>query len=317
MKIVFMGTPEFAVASLDALNQSEHEVVAVVTAPDKPAGRGLKIQYSKVKQYALEHQIPILQPVKLKDPEFLDSLKRYTADVFVVVAFRMLPEEVFMMPPKGTFNIHGSLLPQYRGAAPIHWAVINGELKTGVTSFFLNHEIDKGDIIDFKECEIGVKESTGDLYEKLMHLGAQLAVETVDKIAKGNINLKSQDQYDGSLLKMAPKLNKENTRINWNKPAQEVYNLIRGLSPYPTAYTYLQNLNGEEILLKCYQAELLDEKSTLKPGTIITEKKKKLTICCSDYQISLLELQLQGKSKMDIHTFLQGFRLDNYTITLK
>ena len=317
MKIVFMGTPEFAVASLDALNQSEHEVVAVVTAPDKPAGRGLKIQYSEVKQYALEHQIPILQPIKLKDPEFLESLKSYAADLFVVVAFRMLPEEVFLMPPKGTFNIHGSLLPQYRGAAPIHWAVINGETKTGVTSFFLNHEIDKGDIIDFKDCKISEEDTTGQIYERLMKLGAQLAIETVRKIAEGKIHLKPQDHFDLSQLKMAPKLNKENTRIDWNKPAREVYNLIRGLSPYPTAYTLIQNLNGEEIVLKCYKAELLDEKSTDKPGTIITDKKKKLTICCSDYQISLLELQLQGKSKMDIFTFLSGFRSDNYTNELK
>lgn len=317
MKIVFMGTPEFAVASLDALNQSEHEVVAVVTAPDKPAGRGLKIQYSEVKRYALEHHIPILQPVKLKDPEFLELLRNYSADLFVVVAFRMLPEEVFMMPPKGTFNIHGSLLPQYRGAAPIHWAVINGEAKTGVTSFFLNHEIDKGDIIDYKECEINETDNTGKIYERLMKLGAQLAVDTVRKIEDGKIHLKPQNQYNVSQLKIAPKLNKENTRIDWNKTAKEVYNLIRGLSPYPTAYTFIQNINGEEFFLKCYKAELLNEKSTDKPGTIITDKKKKLTICCSDYQISLLELQLEGKSKMDISTFLQGFRPDNYTMKLK
>lgn len=317
MKIVFMGTPEFAVASLDALNQSEHEVVAVVTAPDKPAGRGLKLQYSDVKQYALDHQIPILQPVKLKDPEFLIHLKNCSADLFVVVAFRMLPEEVFMMPPKGTFNIHGSLLPQYRGAAPIHWAVINGETKTGVTSFFLNHEIDKGDIIDHKECQINESDTTGVVYDRLMQLGAQLALETVQKIAKKEVHLKPQDQFDLRDLKMAPKLNKENTRIDWNKPAKEVYNLIRGLSPYPTAYTFIQNNVGENLVLKCYKAELLDEISTGKPGTIITDKKKKLTICCSDYQISILELQLQGKSKMDINTFLQGFRSDNYTMELK
>lgn len=307
-----MGTPEFAVASLDALNQSDHEVVAVVTAPDKPAGRGLKIQCSEVKQYALDHQIPILQPVKLKDPVFLDQLKNYNADLFVVVAFRMLPEEVFNMPPKGTFNIHGSLLPQYRGAAPIHWAVIQGETKTGVTSFFLNHEIDKGDIIDFKECEIKDFETTGEIYSRLMKLGAQLAIETVDQIEKGCLQLKSQQSLMPEILKSAPKLTKENTRIDWNKPAQEVYNLIRGLSPYPGAYTFIEHINGDLILLKCLKATIQQEKSTAIPGTIITDKRKKLTICCSDFELSLLELQLQGKSKMDISSFLLGFRPDSY-----
>lgn len=314
MKIVFMGTPEFAVASLDALNQSDHEIVAVVTAPDKPAGRGLKIHYSEVKQYALDCQLPILQPLKLKDPDFLNQLKNYEADLFVVVAFRMLPEEVFKMPPKGTFNIHGSLLPQYRGAAPIHWAVINGESKTGVTSFFLNHEMDKGDIIDFKECEIRDCETTGEIYSRLMKLGAQLAIETVEQIEKGSVQLKSQKKQISDILKSAPKLTKENTRIDWNKPAQEVFNLIRGLSPYPGAYTFIENINGDLLILKCLKATIQNQKSNAIPGTIITDKKKKLTICCSDYQISLLELQLQGKSKMDISSFLLGFRPENYTM---
>lgn len=309
-----MGTPEFAVASLDALNQSDHEIVAVVTAPDKPAGRGLKIHYSEVKQYALDCQLPILQPLKLKDPDFLNQLKNYEADLFVVVAFRMLPEEVFKMPPKGTFNIHGSLLPQYRGAAPIHWAVINGESKTGVTSFFLNHEMDKGDIIDFKECEIRDCETTGEIYSRLMKLGAQLAIETVEQIEKGSVQLKSQKKQISDILKSAPKLTKENTRIDWNKPAQEVFNLIRGLSPYPGAYTFIENINGDLLILKCLKATIQNQKSNAIPGTIITDKKKKLTICCSDYQISLLELQLQGKSKMDILSFLLGFRPENYTM---
>lgn len=317
MKIVFMGTPEFAVASLDILNRSAHQVVAVVTAPDKPAGRGLKLQFSDVKKYALEHQIPVLQPVKLKDPDFLQQLKRYEADLFVVVAFRMLPEDVFKIPSKGTFNVHGSLLPQYRGAAPIHWAVIHGEPKTGVTTFFLNHEIDKGDIIDFKECPIDPTETTGDLYHKLMHLGAQLALETVQKIETGTIQVKPQEQCSHEPFRLAPKLNKENTRIDWNKPAQEVFNLIRGLSPSPGAYTFIENRQGDELILKCYKAEISNRFSTQIPGTIITDKKKNLSICCSDYQISLLELQLQGKSRMDISTFLQGFHLDNYTLCLK
>lgn len=316
MNIVFLGTPEFAVATLDVLYHSRHTVKAVVTAPDKPAGRGLKLQYSDVKQYALDHQIPILQPVKLKDPDFLDQLKKLEADLFIVVAFRMLPEEVFAMPPHGTFNIHASLLPQYRGAAPIHWAVINGETKTGVTSFFLNHEIDKGDIIDCKELLISDTDDTGIVYDKLMKLGAQLALETVDAIENKQVKIKSQSYLENSKLKIAPKLNKENSQINWNLPAETVYNCIRGLSPYPGAYTHIQTISGEILVLKCFKAVILKEKSEYEPGTILTDHKTFLSICCSDYQISLLELQLQGKSKMQITPFLAGFRNSNYTLKL-
>lgn len=314
MKIVFMGTPEFAVASLDLIYRSHHLVVAVVTAPDKPAGRGLKMQFSDVKGYALEHNIPLLQPEKLKDPQFLEVLKNLNADVFVVVAFRMLPVEVFTIPPKGTFNIHGSLLPQYRGAAPIHWAVINGETKTGVTSFFLNHEIDKGDIINSKQLEIGFQENTGDVYQKLKQLGGELALETLNQIEENSINPIPQSNLEKCSLKPAPKLNKENTLIDWNKPALDIYNLIRGLAPYPTAYTRIENLQGETLVLKCYKADIIYQKNSAKVGTIITDNRKNLAICCSDYQISLLEMQLQGKSKMDIIAFLQGFRADNYTL---
>lgn len=316
MKVVFMGTPEFAVASLDLIHRSHHQVIAVVTAPDKPAGRGLKVQFSDVKEYALKHNIPIFQPEKLKDPQFLDQLKNLNADVFVVVAFRMLPVEVFTIPPKGTFNIHGSLLPKYRGAAPIHWAVINGELKTGVTSFFLNQEIDKGDIINSKEIEIGFEENTGSVYQKLKILGGELAVETLDQIESNSIHPFSQSKLEYINLKLAPKLNKENTLIDWNKPALEIYNLIRGLSPYPTAYTRIKNIQGETLVLKCYKAEIIYHKNTLQAGTIVTDNRKKLTICCADYQISILEIQLQGKVKMDISTFLQGFRIENYTNNL-
>jgi methionyl-tRNA formyltransferase len=316
MNLVFLGTPEFAVATLDVLFHSGHTIKAVVTAPDKPAGRGLKLQYSEVKQYALDHHIPVLQPVKLKDPEFLEQLKNLEADLFIVVAFRMLPEEVFAMPPFGTFNIHASLLPQYRGAAPIHWAVINGETKTGVTSFFLNHEIDKGDIIDYKELSIADSDNTGIVYDKLMKLGAQLALETVDAIDHQKISIKSQTHFENSDLKTAPKLNKENTHINWNLPAQQVFNFIRGLSPYPGAYTHIQSISGEILVLKCFKAVILNQKSNLEPGTILTDNKTFLSICCSDYQISLLELQLQGKSKMEITPFLAGFRNANYTLKL-
>lgn len=316
MKIVFMGTPEFAVASLDLIHRSHHQVVAVVTAPDKPAGRGLKIQFSEVKEYALAHNIPILQPEKLRNPQFLDQLKNLNADVFVVVAFRMLPVEVFTIPPKGTFNIHGSLLPQYRGAAPIHWAVINGETTTGVTSFFLNQEIDKGDIIGSKQLEIGFQENTGDIYQKLKQLGGELAVETLNQIETDDVLPIAQSNLENRPLKPAPKLNKENTLIDWNKPAIEIYNLIRGLAPYPTAYTRIKNLQGEILVIKCYKAEIIYQKNTLKVGSIITDNRKFLTICCSDFQISLLEMQLQGKSKMGITSFLQGFRADNYTLEL-
>lgn len=316
MKIVFMGTPEFAVASLDLIHHSNHQVVAVVTAPDKPAGRGLKMQFSEVKEYAVAHNIPILQPEKLKNPQFLEELKTLNADVFVVVAFRMLPVEVFTIPPKGTFNIHGSLLPQYRGAAPIHWAVINGETTTGVTSFFLNQDIDKGDIIGSKQLEIGLQENTGDIYEKLKQLGAQLAVETLNQIETDAVIPMAQSNLENNTLKPAPKLNKVNTLIDWNKPALEIYNLIRGLAPYPTAYTRIKNLQGEILVIKCYKAEIIYQKNSEKVGTIITDNRKILTICCADYQISLLEMQLQGKSKMDTTSFLQGFRADNYTLML-
>lgn len=314
MKIVFMGTPEFAVASLDLIHHSNHQVVAVVTAPDKPAGRGLKMQFSEVKEYALANNIPILQPEKLKSPQFLDQLKTLNADVFVVVAFRMLPVEVFTIPPKGTFNIHGSLLPQYRGAAPIHWAVINGETTTGVTSFFLNQEIDKGDIINSKQLEIGFQENTGDIYQKLKQLGAELAVETLNQIETDAVMPLAQSNLENNSLKPAPKLNKENTLIDWNKPVLEIYNLIRGLAPAPTAYTRIKNLQGEILVIKCYKAEIIYQKNSKKVGTIITDNRKILTICCADYQISLLEMQLQGKSKMGITSFLQGFRADNYTL---
>lgn len=309
-----MGTPEFAVASLDLIYRSNHEVVAVVTAPDKPAGRGLKMQFSDVKIYALANNIPILQPEKLKDPLFLENLKSYNADVFVVVAFRMLPIEVFSIPPKGTFNIHGSLLPQYRGAAPIHWAVINGESKTGVTSFFLNQEIDKGDLINFKQLEIGILENTGDIYQKLKQLGGELAVETLNQIESNGIHPIAQSKLETNNLKPAPKLTKENTLIDWNKPASEIYNFIRGLAPFPAAYTRIKNLQGEILVIKCYKAEIIYHKNTQKVGTIITDNRKFLTICCADFQISILEMQLQGKSKMSITSFLQGFRADNYTL---
>lgn len=316
MKLIFWGTPEFAVASLAKVLESEHELLAVVTAPDKPAGRGLKLQYSDVKKFALEHKIPVLQPENLKDPAFIEQLKQLHADLYIVIAFRMLPPEVFEIPRFGIFNIHGSLLPNYRGAAPIHWAVINGETKTGVTSFFINHKMDEGDIIDFKEVSIGENETTGELYERLMELGAELTIETIEKIEKQTLKPIPQTQYQNLNLKSAPKLKKEHQLINWNLPAYQVHNLIRGLSPYPGAYTRIQKKDGEVLTLKCYKSLIIEQESEFPPGYIYTDGKQFMTISCKKMQISLLEVQFQGKSRMKIETFLQGFRFENYTLNL-
>ena len=316
MKLIFWGTPEFAVASLAKVLESEHELLAVVTAPDRPAGRGLKLQYSDVKKFALEHQIPVLQPENLKDPAFIEHLKQLNADLYIVIAFRMLPPEVFEIPRFGTFNIHGSLLPNYRGAAPIHWAVINGETKTGVTSFFINHKMDEGDIIDFKEVTIGENETTGELYERLMALGAELTIETIEKIEKQTLKPIPQTQYQNLNLKSAPKLKREHQLINWDLPADQVHNLIRGLSPYPGAYTRIQKKDGEVLTLKCYKSLIIEQESEFPPGYIYTDGKQFMIISCKKMQISLLEVQFQGKSRMKIETFLQGFRFENYTLNL-
>lgn len=312
MKIVFMGTPEFAVASLDAIVKSEHEVVSVVTVPDKPAGRGQQLSISPIKKYAIEKGLPILQPEKLKDPSFLEELSKLNADVFVVVAFRMLPEVVFTMPPKGTFNIHASLLPNYRGAAPIHWAVINGESKTGVTSFFLNKEIDKGDIIASIEVEISDDETTGELYECLMQEGAKLAIDTLQFIEQGNIETTSQADIDESQLRAAPKINKSDTLIDWNRPAKEVYNMIRGLSPFPCAYTRIKTIDDKTQIIKCYKARLSDMKSTGMPGSFSTDRKSNLAVNTLDYKILLENVQIEGKKRMEIGAFLAGLRMENY-----
>ena len=312
-----MGTPEFAVASLEAIYLSKHEVVGVVTVPDKPAGRGQQLQMSEVKKFALEHQLPVLQPVNLKNPEFIEKLQQLNADLFVVVAFRMLPEAVFGMPPKGTFNVHASLLPEYRGAAPIHWAVMNGEKKTGVTTFFLNREIDKGDIIARKEVEIGDEETTGDLHNRLKVLGAELAVETITRIEQGNINPVSQQNINQDFLKSAPKIFKEDTFINWADLAAEIFNKIRGLSPYPGACTRISTTQGETIILKCFSAITTDCLSNEIAGTWESDGKTYFKVNTKDYQISLQNIQIQGRNRMNIRQFLQGFKIDNYTNILK
>jgi methionyl-tRNA formyltransferase len=302
MRIVFMGTPDFAVASLDALIAGGLDVVAVVTAADKPAGRGQKINESAVKKYAVEKNIPVLQPLKLKDPAFLEELRSYQADVQVVVAFRMLPELVWTMPAKGTINLHASILPNYRGAAPINHAIINGETVSGVTTFFLKHEIDTGDVIFSEQVDIGPDETAGELHDKLMVTGAQLLVKTLRAIEDETYT--EQPQIKSENLKHAPKIFKEFCEINWMQPAQQVYNLIRGLSPYPTAYTKLEGKN-----LKVFKAILIKEQPTEAPGTYQTDGKTFLRFAAQDGYLKLTDIQYEGKKRMQIGEFLRGMRL--------
>jgi len=297
-----MGTPDFAVASLDALVQANFDVVAVVTAPDKPAGRGQKLNESAVKKYAVEKGIPVLQPEKLKNPEFIAELRSYQADLQVVVAFRMLPEVVWNMPPKGTINLHGSLLPQYRGAAPINHAIINGEKESGVTTFFLTHEIDTGNIILSDRIAIANDETAGDLHDKLMYIGANLLVKTLKAIEAGEVN--EQPQPQSGELKHAPKIFKDDCKIDWNNEAQTVYNLIRGLSPYPTAFTFLNDKT-----LKVFKAEIEDKEPGIAAGGFLTDGKTYLKFAAKDGFIKLLDIQYEGKKRMLIEDFLRGMRL--------
>ncbi|RZL17992.1 MAG: methionyl-tRNA formyltransferase [Pedobacter sp.] len=302
MKIVFMGTPDFAVASLDALVKADFDIVAVITAPDKPAGRGQKLNESAVKKYAVEHDIPVLQPEKLKNTEFLDQLKSFDADLQVVVAFRMLPEVVWNMPKKGTINLHGSLLPQYRGAAPINHAIINGEKESGVTTFFLTHEIDTGDIIQSATTPIADDETAGELHDKLMQIGAELLVKTVKAIKEDNYQ--EQPQPQSEVLKHAPKIFKEDCKIDWNQPTQQVYNLVRGLSPYPTAFTFLNDKT-----LKVFKAELESKEPGITAGGFLTDGKTYLKFAAKDGFIKLIDIQYEGKKRMLIEDFLRGMRL--------
>jgi methionyl-tRNA formyltransferase len=314
MRVVFMGTPDFAVATLEAIYYSEHEIVGVVTAPDKPAGRGLKMQSSEVKNFAAEKDIPVLQPPKLKDEAFIEMLRNWNADVFVVVAFRMLPKQVYEIPPKGAFNVHASLLPQYRGAAPIHWAIMNGESKTGITTFFLNSEIDSGDIILQRETEIIPNETTGELYERLKTMGAETALKTLSLITKGECVPVRQPLLLNDTLKSAPKINKEDTVIRWNSPAKEIINKIRGLSPYPGAVTFLTNQDGKTLSLKIFEATILPEKSEQNAGKIVSDDKTFLNISSKDFYISIKKLQLEGKNRLNLDKFLLGNKVSNYTI---
>lgn len=310
LRIVFMGTPEFAVASLEALHQSTHKVVGVVTAPDRPAGRGKKIQSSAVKIYADQNQLQIFQPTNLKKEEFAKELKALKADVFVVVAFRMLPKQVWEIPSMGTFNLHASLLPMYRGAAPIHWAVINGEKETGVTTFFIDEKIDTGAILLQEKTSISKSESTGSLYIRLQKMGSQLVVNTVNQLSKGTLTSKSQGAEKG--LRNAPKLTKENTCIDWKASSEEIYNFIRGLSPYPGAWTNW-HINDTSHFLKIYASEFKIESHSHKVGSVTVENNQ-LKIWTSDGSILVKELQLSGKKKMSSQDLLNGFQVPEGSI---
>ncbi|MEY2639885.1 MAG: hypothetical protein RIR90_1367 [Bacteroidota bacterium] len=297
-----MGTPEFAVASLNALVEAGCNVVGVVTAPDKPAGRGMQLQQSAVKQYAVSKNIPVLQPEKLKAPAFLDELAALKADLQVVVAFRMLPEVVWNMPPMGTINVHGSLLPQYRGAAPINWAIINGESATGVTTFQLQHAIDTGNMLMQEVIPITDTMTAGELHDTMKMVGASLLVETIKGLATGSIQ--AQPQQDAADLKHAPKLFTSNCTIDWHKPVHEVYNLMRGLSPYPGALTHL---NGK--ILKIYRAEKIMKTVAETPGTFVSDNQTHIDVACTDGYLRLTEIQLEGKKKMAVSDFLRGNKI--------
>lgn len=308
-RIVFMGTPAFAVESLRAITEKGYPVAGVVTAMDKPSGRGLQLHPSPVKQYALEHRLPLLQPDRLKDPEFIENLRKWQADLQVVVAFRMLPEEVWSMPPLGTFNLHASLLPQYRGAAPINWAIINGEKRTGLTTFFLDHEIDTGKMICRKEVMIGDHESAGELHDRLMKVGSELVVKTIDAIANGTANPQQQEtQSLAETLKMAPKIQKSDCRVQWNSPVIQIHNFIRGLSPFPGAWTELDTGKGTTINFRLLASRALYGKPEATPGSVFTDQKNYLEIAALDGFLAIDQLQMQGKNRMGIHEFLRGFR---------
>ncbi|MET3115539.1 methionyl-tRNA formyltransferase [Pedobacter sp. CG_S7] len=302
MRIVFMGTPDFAVASLAALVDAGFEIAAVVTAADKPAGRGQKLSESAVKKYAVENGLKVLQPMKLKDPEFITTLQALHADLQVVVAFRMLPEIVWNMPPKGTINLHASLLPQYRGAAPINHAIINGETESGVTTFFLKQEIDTGDVIEARKVDIAETDTAGDLHDKLMAVGAGLLVETVKAIEKGDFKEQPQEiDYD---VKHAPKIFKDFCKIDWNQPIKTVYNLVRGLSPYPTAFTTLNDKT-----LKIFEADMEVKETGIVAGGLLTDGKTFLKFAAKDGFLKLKNLQYEGKKRMTVEEFLRGMRL--------
>jgi len=322
LRIVYMGTPDFAVEALRQLVEGGYNVVGVITMPDKPAGRGHKIQYSPVKQYALEQNLPLLQPEKLKDEAFVQALREWKADLQIVVAFRMLPEVVWSMPRLGTFNLHASLLPQYRGAAPINWAVINGDTETGITTFFLKHEIDTGEVIQQVRVPIADTDNVEIVHDKLMMLGGKLVVETVDAILNGVVKPVSQEEMAVvGELRPAPKIFKETCRIDWNQPVKKVYDFIRGLSPYPAAWSELVSPEGEVVVVKIFETEkyIRNEGKRCrnsrgcfcKVGSIETDGKKYIKVAVPGGFVSVLSLQLPGKKRLKTDELLRGFRLTN------
>ena len=303
LKIVFFGTPEFAVKSLDALVNDGYNVAAVVTMPDKQAGRGKKIMQSDVKKYAVEHNLPLLQPEKLKDPAFVEALREINADLFIVIAFRMLPEVVWTMPHLGTFNLHGSLLPKYRGAAPINRAIMNGEKETGITTFFLKHEIDTGDMIEQRRIEILPEDNAGTIHDKLMEIGAECVLHTVESILDGS--LQTVPQPEGEFTP-APKIFKEDCRIDWNQSAEKIFNHVRGLSPYPAAWSVMEMESGKALDVKIFEVKPADEFNMLQPGDVKVEGKK-LFVGCGEGAVEILSLQPAGKKRMEASAFLLGY----------
>ena len=310
LRIVFMGTPEFAVGILDTILKNNYEIVGVITAADKPAGRGQKIKYSAVKEYALENNLTLLQPTNLKDDDFLSELKALNANLQIIVAFRMLPKVVWEMPKYGTFNLHASLLPNYRGAAPINWAIINGETKTGVTTFYIDDKIDTGAMILSSEIAIDEEENAGQLHDRLMVLGSETVLKTLQLIESGNVNPKIQENNDE--IKTAYKLDKENCKINWLQSAREIHNLIRGLSPYPVAWCYFKD-NEQEWNVKIYESKIIDEEHSEPIGKIIATKKE-LKIAVANGFIQILSLQFPGKKKMTASELLNGMSFSEKAI---
>lgn len=310
LRIVYMGTPDFAVESLRCLVEGGYNVVGVITMPDKPAGRGHKLQFSPVKQYALEHSLPLLQPEKLKDEAFVEALREWKADLQIVVAFRMLPEVVWNMPRLGTFNLHASLLPQYRGAAPINWAVINGDTETGITTFFLRHEIDTGEVIQQVRIPIADTDDVGIVHDKLMMLGGKLVTETVDAILNDAVKpILQEEMAVVGELRPAPKIFKDTCRIDWNQPVKRIYDFIRGLSPYPAAWSELVQPDGETVVMKIFETEKIIQSHQLTPGTLLTDGKTYIHVAAADGIIGIRALQLPGKKRLKTDELLRGFRL--------
>ncbi len=308
LRIVYMGTPDFAVAPLRRLVEEGYRIVAVVTMPDKPSGRGLRLQPSAVKQYALQAGLPVLQPPKLKDPEFVEQFRALKADLGIVIAFRMLPEVIWSAPRLGTFNLHASLLPQYRGAAPINWAIIDGKTESGVTTFLLDHEIDKGDILCQSRVPISPDDCAGTLHDKLMERGTELVVETIEKIASGDIRPVGQRGIEPDEIREAPKIFKDTCRIDWTKNGKTIHDLVRGLSPYPTAWSELHRGEEAPLGVKIYKTRPEAEPTDRPAGTIVTDGKTSLKVACADGYVRIEELQIAGKKRMPVADMLRGFK---------